>query len=112
MLIIASQSTLLLQKHLEEFACEGLRTLVLGVKDLSKEEWEAWRLDFKQAQEALNKRDEKLTACASLIERGMTIVGATAIEDKLQDVSVWVYVAANLHAACGMVYVCESITLA
>jgi magnesium-transporting ATPase (P-type) len=36
--------------------------------------------------QALTKRDEKLTAVASKIELGMTVVGATAIEDKLQDV--------------------------
>jgi magnesium-transporting ATPase (P-type) len=37
--------------------------------------------------QALTKRDERLTAVASKVERGMTVVGATAIEDKLQDVS-------------------------
>jgi hypothetical protein len=39
------------QQHLEEFACEGLRTLVLSTKVISQSEYEAWRTDFKAAQE-------------------------------------------------------------
>eukprot|EP00611_Tribonema_gayanum_P027179 TRINITY_DN6635_c0_g2_i1.p1 TRINITY_DN6635_c0_g2~~TRINITY_DN6635_c0_g2_i1.p1 ORF type:complete len:1273 (-),score=466.48 TRINITY_DN6635_c0_g2_i1:176-3994(-) len=114
---------LALHKHLEEFACEGLRTLVLGVKDISKEEWNTWRAEYKAAQEALTKRDEKLTAAANLIEKGMTIVGATAIEDKLQDgvpdtiaclalagIKLWVLTGDKRETAINIGFSCKVLT--
>lgn len=68
-----------------EFASEGLRTLVLGVKILSDEETESWLSEFKDASTSIEDRDKKLTAVAYKIERELHIVGATAIEDRLQD---------------------------
>ena len=68
-----------------EFASEGLRTLVLGVKVLSEQDAEQWLTKFKEASTSIEDRDEKLTAVAYEIEKDLHIVGATAIEDKLQD---------------------------
>jgi len=79
------ESLLGIQAHLGEFASEGLRTLVLGVKILSEEETEAWLSKFKVASTSIDKRDEKLTTVAYEIEKDLHIVGATAIEDKLQE---------------------------
>jgi magnesium-transporting ATPase (P-type) len=79
------KSLLGLQSHLGEFASEGLRTLVLGVKILSDEETEAWLSKFKDASTSIENRDKKLTAVAYEIEKNLHIVGATAIEDRLQD---------------------------
>ena len=76
--------TLGLQVHLGDFASEGLRTLVLGMRILSDEECAEWMEEFKAAATALKNRDEKLTALAKKIESQIYIVGATAIEDKLQ----------------------------
>lgn len=78
-------SLLGIQAHLGEFASEGLRTLVLGVKILSDEDAEVWLSKFKEASTSIENRDEKLTNVATEIEKDLHIVGATAIEDKLQD---------------------------
>jgi len=78
-------SLLGLQAHLGEFASEGLRTLVLAVKILSDEDAERWLAKFKEASTSIDDRDKKLTDVAYEIEKGLHIVGATAIEDKLQD---------------------------
>ncbi|EED95897.1 hypothetical protein THAPSDRAFT_26702 [Thalassiosira pseudonana CCMP1335] len=72
-------------KQLDSFASEGLRTLVLGVKMLSEEAAAQWLTEFKAASTSIENRDKKLTAVAYDIERDLHIVGATAIEDKLQD---------------------------
>ena len=68
-----------------EFATEGLRTLVLGVKILTDKEADQWLTNFKEASTSIEDRDSKLTAVAYEIEKDLHIVGATAIEDKLQD---------------------------
>jgi magnesium-transporting ATPase (P-type) len=74
-----------LQTHLGEFASEGLRTLVLGVRFLTEKESEDWMEVYKTAATSIKNRDEMLTDAALEIERNLHIVGATAIEDKLQD---------------------------
>lgn len=67
------------------FASEGLRTLVLGVKILTEADAEEWLSKYKKAATSLDNRDKKLTAVAVEIESNLHIVGATAIEDRLQD---------------------------
>jgi magnesium-transporting ATPase (P-type) len=73
-----------LQMHLGEFAREGLRTLVLAMKVLTEEECFSWLETYNAAATSLQDRNKLLTAAAKEIERNLHIVGATAIEDKLQ----------------------------
>jgi magnesium-transporting ATPase (P-type) len=73
-----------IQAHLGTFAKEGLRTLVLGMRVLTERQCEDWLSRYTAASTALKNREEKLTAVAKEIERHLHIVGATAIEDKLQ----------------------------
>lgn len=74
-----------MQSHLGEFASEGLRTLVLGMRVLSEEECNDWLDIYRYAAESIERRDERLTEAALAIEQNLHIVGATAIEDKLQN---------------------------
>jgi magnesium-transporting ATPase (P-type) len=74
-----------IQSHLGDFASEGLRTLVLGIRFLTDDECENWLETYKAAATSIKNRDEKLTAAAYEVERNLHIVGATAIEDKLQN---------------------------
>ena len=78
-------TTLSLQSHLGEFAREGLRTLVLGMRILTEEECSQWLAKYNSAATSLTDRESKLIAAAEVIETKIHIVGATAIEDKLQD---------------------------
>jgi len=79
------ESLLGIQAHLGEFASEGLRTLVLGVRILSEDDTEQWLSKFKEASTSIEDRDQKMTTVAYEIEKGLHIVGVSAIEDKLQD---------------------------
>mmetsp|Transcript_3683 Transcript_3683/g.9267 ORF Transcript_3683/g.9267 Transcript_3683/m.9267 type:complete len:1125 (-) Transcript_3683:205-3579(-) len=69
---------------LSTYATEGLRTLVLAKRELTEEQWSEWNAEHKAATTALEDREGALEAAAELIEKDMIIVGATAIEDKLQ----------------------------
>ncbi|KXN91421.1 Phospholipid-transporting ATPase DNF1 [Leucoagaricus sp. SymC.cos] len=73
------------EKHLDEFAGQGLRTLTLAYKVIGEEEYEAWSEKYHEASIALDDRDEKLEEASSEIEQDLRLLGATAIEDKLQD---------------------------
>ncbi|KAH9136730.1 hypothetical protein LEN26_006021 [Aphanomyces euteiches] len=76
--------TALLEEHLKTFASEGLRTLVLAKRVLTSTEYEEWNKVYQAAATSLVDRDALLDAAAELLEVGMDVIGATAIEDKLQ----------------------------
>ncbi|KAG5357698.1 putative phospholipid-transporting ATPase DRS2 [Yarrowia sp. C11] len=72
-------------RHLEGFAAEGLRTLCLAVRVVPDDEYAAWNKRFLEAQTTLDNRAQKLDDCAEDIETNLFLLGATAIEDKLQE---------------------------
>lgn len=74
-----------LEADLTEFSEQGLRTLVLGSRSLQMTEVSSWLARYEEAQRATTDRDKKLEQVAEEIEKNLTILGATAIEDKLQD---------------------------
>ena len=71
--------------HLEDFARKGLRTLCFAVRDIPEAEYKAWKEDYIEACNAIENREEKVEEVAAKLERDLTLIGATAIEDKLQD---------------------------
>ncbi|KAK9723743.1 hypothetical protein RND81_05G022300 [Saponaria officinalis] len=73
------------QKHLSEYSSLGLRTLVLAARDLTDVELEDWQRKYEDASTSLCDRSAKLRQTATLIERNLRLLGATGIEDKLQD---------------------------
>uniref|UniRef100_A0A674D6A1 Phospholipid-transporting ATPase n=1 Tax=Salmo trutta TaxID=8032 RepID=A0A674D6A1_SALTR len=72
-------------EHLNEFAGEGLRTLALAYKDLDEEYFSSWKQRHHEASTALEDREDKLDVLYEEIEKDLMLLGATAIEDKLQD---------------------------
>ena len=71
-------------QHIDDFATEGLRTLLYGYKYLTEAEYQEWKVVNHEAATSLVHRQEKLEAAGDLIEDGLELLGATAIEDKLQ----------------------------
>ncbi|PGH11386.1 hypothetical protein AJ79_04887 [Helicocarpus griseus UAMH5409] len=72
-------------EHLEMFAREGLRTLCIAERVLGEEEYQAWSKSHDLAAQSLADRDVKLEEVSSAIEQELTLLGGTAIEDRLQD---------------------------
>ena len=68
----------------QNFAVDGLRTLCLGTRDLTEQEFSDWKASHHNAAISLENREEKLDAVYNQIERNLDLLGATAIEDKLQ----------------------------
>ncbi len=63
---------------------QGLRTLVLGSRVLPEREWAAWNAAYQAAASSLGGREARIAEVAERVERELTLVGVTAIEDKLQ----------------------------
>lgn len=73
-------------QHLEEYATEGLRTLCLAMREIPESELQQWLQVFEKANTTVSgNRAEELDKAAEIIEHDFYLLGATAIEDKLQD---------------------------
>lgn len=69
----------------EQYAQLGLRTLCLGWRELSDDEYEEWSKMFKEASSTLVDREWRLAEVCQKLEHDLEILGVTAIEDRLQD---------------------------
>ncbi|KAL4777606.1 hypothetical protein BDW60DRAFT_173497 [Aspergillus nidulans var. acristatus] len=73
-------------QHLEEYASDGLRTLCLAMREIPEDEFQQWYQIFDKAATTVGgNRAEELDKAAELIEKDFYLLGATAIEDRLQD---------------------------
>ena len=73
-------------QHLEEYATEGLRTLCLAMREIPEHEFQQWFKIFEKANTTVSgNRADELDKAAEIIEHDFHLLGATAIEDKLQD---------------------------
>ncbi|KAF3421427.1 hypothetical protein E2986_05257, partial [Frieseomelitta varia] len=109
--------------HLNKFAGEGLRTLCLSVRDLDEQFFNDWKQRHQEAAMSQENRDDKLDAIYEEIEKDMTLLGATAIEDKLQDgvpqtianlalagIKIWVLTGDKQETAINIGYSCQLLT--
>lgn len=59
------------------FNCQSVTSICFSLQE--------WKNTYYKASTALQFRERKLEDAAQLIENNLTLLGATAIEDKLQD---------------------------
>jgi phospholipid-translocating ATPase len=72
-------------KDMESFANNGLRTLCIAYRYLDEEEYFTWARTYDAATNAIENREEEIDKANALIEHSLLILGATALEDKLQE---------------------------
>ncbi|KAJ3045236.1 hypothetical protein HDV00_011108 [Rhizophlyctis rosea] len=70
---------------LQTFAEEGLRTLCVAWRELGEEEYEAFKEEYDEAERTVGEREKRVAEACEVVEREMTLLGCTAIEDRLQD---------------------------
>lgn len=120
---LAAPYTELTLRQLEDFATTGLRTLVYAWKPLETQEYEAWNQDYVEAMSDINNRDERIAQLAEILETELTLLGASAIEDKLQDqvpetisklreagIKVWVLTGDKVETAINIASACALLT--
>ncbi|KAJ1512199.1 hypothetical protein HMI54_000208 [Coelomomyces lativittatus] len=106
--------------HLEQFAEEGLRTLCIGYRNLEEEEFQEWLVKYNASCLAIQDREAKLDEAAELIENSLLLLGATAIEDQLQDgvpesiqtlrnagIKIWVLTGDKMETAISIGFSCN-----
>ena len=55
------------------------------MRELAEEEYSSWKKLYEEADFSIENRNKKLDEVAELIEKELILLGATAIEDRLQD---------------------------
>ncbi|XP_016876114.1 phospholipid-transporting ATPase IB isoform X6 [Homo sapiens] len=109
--------------HLEYFATEGLRTLCVAYADLSENEYEEWLKVYQEASTILKDRAQRLEECYEIIEKNLLLLGATAIEDRLQagvpetiatllkaEIKIWVLTGDKQETAINIGYSCRLVS--
>ncbi|KAI8331670.1 hypothetical protein BC941DRAFT_360157 [Chlamydoabsidia padenii] len=106
--------------HLEDYANEGLRTLCIAMREIPEEEYSRWSQIYDKAATTLVNRADELDRAAEMIEKDLFLLGATAIEDRLQDgvpdtihtlqeagIKVWVLTGDRQETAINIGYSCK-----
>ncbi|GAB5566488.1 phospholipid-transporting ATPase IG isoform X6 [Prionailurus iriomotensis] len=99
---------------------EGLRTLCVAYKRLIPEEYEGVCTLLQAAKVALQDREKKLAEAYEQIEKDLILLGATAVEDRLQEkaadtiealqkagIKVWVLTGDKMETAAATCYACK-----
>uniref|UniRef100_A0A8C9TTM7 Phospholipid-transporting ATPase n=1 Tax=Scleropages formosus TaxID=113540 RepID=A0A8C9TTM7_SCLFO len=109
------------QRHLDNYAREGLRTLCVATKVLEETEYSMWLKKHTFAETCIENREKLLLESADELETNLTLLGATGILDRLQEdvpetiealqgagIHVWVLTgdkqetAVNIACSCGL----------
>ncbi|XP_012939199.2 probable phospholipid-transporting ATPase VA, partial [Aplysia californica] len=107
-------------EHLNSYAMKGLRTLCMGKRELDAATYERWAVEHRKAESSMNNRDELILESCLAIEKDIELLGATGIEDKLQDgvpstihklreagIKVWVLTGDKQETAAQIAYACH-----
>uniref|UniRef100_A0A673CTI5 Phospholipid-transporting ATPase n=1 Tax=Sphaeramia orbicularis TaxID=375764 RepID=A0A673CTI5_9TELE len=108
------------QNYLNLYAADGLRTLCIAKKVLTKEEYACWLQRHLEAETAIQGREELLFESALRLETNLHLLGATGIEDRLQDgvpetiaslrkagLQIWVLTGDKQETAVNIAYACK-----
>ncbi|XP_045450941.1 probable phospholipid-transporting ATPase IIB [Melitaea cinxia] len=68
-----------------KLAAEGLRTLVVAKKTLTKNEYLEFESEYKEARLSVTSRTERTAACLARLQRGLALLALTGVEDRLAE---------------------------
>lgn len=110
----------LTQKHLDKYAKGGLRTLCIAKKVMTDVEYAEWLHGHSSAETSIDHREELLYESALKLETNLMLLGATGIEDRLQEgvpetieslrkagIKIWMLTGDKEETAVNIAYSCQ-----
>ncbi|KFB52591.1 AGAP010026-PA-like protein [Anopheles sinensis] len=73
------------QHQLNIYARQGLRVLVMAKRMLDPTDFSEWYSKHEECELSMENRERKMRESFSALERGLTLIGTTGIEDRLQE---------------------------
>ncbi|XP_050829495.1 phospholipid-transporting ATPase VD isoform X2 [Serinus canaria] len=108
------------QQHLDDYARRGLRTLCIAKKVMSDAEYAEWLNHRFLAETSIDNREDLLLESAMRLETKLTLLGATGIEDRLQEgvpdtiqalrkagIKIWMLTGDKRETAVNIAYACK-----
>ncbi|KFZ61685.1 putative phospholipid-transporting ATPase VD, partial [Podiceps cristatus] len=108
------------QKHLDDYARRGLRTLCIAKKVMNDTEYAEWLNHRFLAETSIDNREALLLESAIRLETELTLLGATGIEDRLQEgvpdtiqalrkagIKIWMLTGDKRETAVNIAYACK-----
>lgn len=105
------------QQQLNRYAREGLRILVMAKRELTVDEYTQWWSRHQKLEVSLENRERQIRDSYGQLECGLTLLGATGIEDRLQEgvpetiaallaagISIWVLTGDKPETAINIAY--------
>jgi phospholipid-translocating ATPase len=107
--------------HINEYADSGLRTLILAYRELDEEEYKQFNRELTDAKNLVSADQEQIVEdILQKIEKDLILLGATAVEDKLQDgvpecidklaqagIKLWVLTGDKMETAINIGFACS-----
>ncbi|KAL8035266.1 hypothetical protein ABFX02_12G086200 [Erythranthe guttata] len=108
-------------EHVNEYADAGLRTLILAYRELSENEYRTFDEKFTEAKNSISAdRETLIDDVTEEVEKDLILLGATAVEDKLQQgvpecidklaqagIKLWVLTGDKMETAINIGYACS-----
>ncbi|XP_015945766.1 putative phospholipid-transporting ATPase 9 [Arachis duranensis] len=109
------------KQHINEYADAGLRTLILAYRELDEDEYNQFNKEFMEAKNLVSAdREQIIEEISKKIEKDLILLGATAVEDKLQNgvpecidklaqagIKLWVLTGDKMETAINIGYACS-----
>ncbi|KAK7304207.1 hypothetical protein RJT34_15328 [Clitoria ternatea] len=109
------------KQHINEYADAGLRTLVLAYRELDEEEYDLFDKEYKEAKNSVSADQEQIIEeISEKIEKDLLLLGATAVEDKLQNgvpecidklaqagIKLWILTGDKMETAINVGFACS-----
>lgn len=107
--------------HVNEYADTGLRTLILAYRELGEDEYREFNEKFNEAKNLVSvERDSLIEEVMETVEKDLILLGATAVEDKLQNgvpdcidklaqagIKIWVLTGDKMETAINIGFACS-----
>ncbi|CAN7050118.1 hypothetical protein BRARA_K00228 [Brassica rapa] len=107
--------------HVNEYADAGLRTLILAYRELDENEYEVFTERISEAKSSVSAdREALIDEVTEKIEKDLVLLGATAVEDKLQNgvpdcidklaqagIKIWVLTGDKMETAINIGFACS-----
>lgn len=109
------------KQHVNEYANAGLRTLILAYREVDENEYEEFNEKFTEAKNLVSAdREAVIDEVAENMEKDLILLGATAVEDKLQSgvpqcidklakagIKIWVLTGDKMETAINIGFACR-----
>ncbi|CAN8305350.1 unnamed protein product [Cochlearia groenlandica] len=109
------------REHVNEYADAGLRTLILAYREVDENEYIEFSKSFNEAKNSVSTdRESLIDEITEKMERDLILLGATAVEDKLQNgvpecidklaqagIKIWVLTGDKMETAINIGFACS-----